>query len=870
MPAIGGQSLGVARGAIEIDTSSLRSITGVARSVAADVGRQFGAIDTAAHRLQVRFLAVSRGIGQIKGELTGLSIGAGLLVGAGLRVAGAFEEADIKLSGMTGGLENAQKLSAELRKQAQAAGLPFQDMLNMATRLLPTLEGDTKELEKWYDIVKRTAVLNAQEGVTGAAFSINEALSSGGTDLVSLVERFNISRVKLRAALAENGGDFRAALDQVLTTMGITTEVADRMGQSFNASFRVAKDAALQLLAEGFTPLLQILTPLLQGAARWLAQLRETSPALVGIGAGLTTITALGAPTLLLFNQLVEAGQKLKALGILGGLGRAGGLGLAVAGGVGLGIGATNAIGRATGNEQMANAGLDDLFLTIRKLIVNIGFTFSEVDRIIRVGLVSALRTLVNAVIGAATSLGGVVSAIGAMLPGRMGGNALSKIGGDLSAGGAGLLASSNALFDAMIASMNKRSRDTMKGFLNFMAPPTSAGAADIGGGGMASGGGGTDMGERNKVVGQWAKDVARIERDAAKARLDATRDYERSVAQTVAQYNQSALREAEDFARQRARQEANFQRQLADLQADAAKREAAWQRDLTERMSDVREESAERLADLDADYAKNRERAERDHRDRLLDAAARLDAVAVRNEQQAFARQQQDAQENYNEQRQEIQAALDERIADELESHQRRLEDARAADAERLADMQRSFEEQKALEDEERALRLERQAEDHQQQLAQMAMAQAERMQQIAEQAASEKAAIDTAFVEQLNGLGIYNQAWRDQQAKAQEESLKSFALFWRAFNAQFPGATQGPQGPLPANLGQFPTSFADFGFNGASAATRTATAGGSSRNITISENAIAVYAAPGMDERALARQVRVEMERLLMEATQ
>lgn len=870
MPAIGGAALGVARGAIEISTASLHNVVATVRAVAAEVSRQFGAINTAAHHLQVRFLAVSRGIGQIRGELTGLGIGAGLLSGLGVKTAASFEEAEIMLRGMAGGAKQATALVAALRQQAQAAGLPFADMLQVARRLLPTFQGNTKELERWYGIAQRLAVLNPTEGVTGAAFSINETLVSQGADLVSLADRFNVSKAQFRAELAANGDDIYQAFDVVLDRMGITNQTVKEMGKTFNASFRVAKDAALQLLAEGFTPLLQILTPLLQGTARWLAQLRETSPALVGIGAGLTTITALGAPTLLLFNQLVEAGQKLKALGLLGGLGRAGGIGLAVAGGVGLGIGATNAIGRATGNEQMANAGLEDAWLRLRQVIVILVAGVAEIAQTITGALINSLRYLTSALISAAGALGGVVSAIGAMLPGRLGGDALSTVGAAMTAGNGRLQQENDALFDGMIATLNKRVISMMRGFTNFMVPPTAPGVADAAIDGGPSAGGGPDMGERNKVVSQWAKDVARIERDAAKARLDATRDYERSVAQTVAQYNQSALREAEDFARQRARQEANFQRQLADVQADAAKREAAWQRDLTERLADVREEGAERLADLEADYAKNRERAERDHRDRLLDAAARLDAVAVRNEQQAFARQQQDAQENYNEQRQEIQAALDERIADELESHQRRLEDARAADAERLADMQRSFEEQKALEDEERALRLERQAEDHQQQLAQMAIAQAERMQQIAEQVASEKAAIDTAFVEQLNGLGIYNQAWRDQQAKAQEESLRLFQAYWRAFNAQFPNATQGPQGPLPANLGQFPTSFADFGFGGASAATRTAAAGGSSRNITIAEGAIAVYAAPGMDERTLARQVRVEMERLLMEATQ
>lgn len=864
--AIGGaQSLGMARGSISIDTSDLRNVAGIAKSVSQDVSRSFGAIDTSAKRTVTTLGGISRGIGQIRGELTGLSIGAGVLTGLGVKTAAGFQESAIKLAGMTGGIDKAQKLMDDLRKKSAAAGIPFADMLATAERLLPTFQGNTKELDKWYGLVRRTAVLNATEGMTGAAFSINEAITSGGTDLVSLVERFNISRVKLRAELAANGNDFYDALDKVLTSMGITEETARNMGQTFNASFRAAKDAALQLLAEGFTPLLQILTPILQKTAQWLAQLRETNPAIAQLGAGLATVATLGAPALLLFNQLVEAGQKLKALGILGGLGRAGGVGLAVGAGVGLGIGATNAIGRATGNDQMANAGLSDLWLTIRKLISNIAFTFSELDRLIRTGLINALRTMVNAVIGAASALGGVVSAIGSMLPGAMGGNALGKIGSDLSAGGAGIKATSNAMFDAMIANLTKRNNDALKGFIDFMVPGSfsqSATPSTGGGGAGASGAGNT---ERNKIISQWAKDAARIEREAGQARLDEERSYGQQRAQTIRQYNLNALREQEDFERGRARATTQYNRQVAEAIADAAKRDAAWQKDYNEKIAEIRQDGNEQVADLERNYAKDRERRERDHRDRLLNAAARLDAVAVAEEQRSYARQQADAEENYTEQRTKLQDALAERLADELEAHQERLEAAHEADAERLADMKRTFEEQIAEQDLERAIQQQRRAEDFAQQLAEMDTAHAERLAQIDTQAAQERAALNESFIAQLNDLGIYNKAWRDQQAAAQAESLRLFGEFWKQFNQSMPGATQGPQAPYPGNVGQFPSSFADYGFG----ATRAASGGSvSNRSITIAEGAINVYAAPGQDERAVARQVRTEMERLLEEA--
>ena len=871
-PLAGATSLGNAQGAISIDVSDLRNVAGVARAVSQQVAQSFGAIDAATKRTQARLADISRGVGEIKGELTGLSIGAGLLSGIGLNMAGSMEEAQIKLTGMLRSVDKANALMADLRKRAAAAGLPFNDMLAVAVRLLPTLQGNTEELDKWYGLARRVAVLNPLEGMSGAAFSINEALTSGGNDLVSLVERFNVSRSQLRAEMASNGGDFAAALDTVLNRMGITTETAEKMGTTFRAGLNAAKDAAIQLLAEGFTPLLQTLTPLLHQSAAWLATLRQTNPEIAQLGAGMTAAVAVGAPLLLLFNQLFEAGTKLKALGILGGLGRAGGIGLAAGAGVGLGIGATNAIGRATGNEQMANAGLSELSTIARKLISNIAFVLTEVTQLIRTGMTRAVQAFIGTIAAANNVLGGLLSRLGAMLPARLGGDLMSGAGGALQNMGA-MGAQANALLDKRLAQQEQQGREQLKRFIDFMVPgtfsPTGAASGDVAGSAPGAPGAAGNSGERNAAIHEWAQSAARIEREAAAARLDAQRQYEQQRSQTIAQYNQNALREEADFQRGRARQLAAYQREIANVQAAAAKREAAWQADYSERIADVRADGNERLQELERTYQRDRERRERDHRDRLLDAAARLDAVAVANEQRRYGREQEDAQTAFQEQQAQVRTDLAERLAQEQEAHQERLQAAREADAERLADMQRAFEEQIAQEDIERAIQHERRAEDHAAQLAQMDSAHSERLTQMAEQAAQEKAALNESFVAQLNDLGIYNQAWRTQQAKAQEDSLKMFTDFWKGFQAQFSQAMQGPRAPYPGNVGQFPNSFADFGF-GVNVPARAAAGGSvSNRSVTIAEGAVQIFPSAGMDERAIGRQVRSEMERLLQEMT-
>lgn len=856
--AAGGATMGTASGVITLDTSQLALAVQTARSLAQSLQAAMNQAGTGANRANTGFAQMVTNLRSVNAELLAIGAGAGLLTKLGLDGATNLRNYNIAFRQFVGSQKEAEALTNRLIEAANRYGLEWENTVQLGRALLPSLKEGAKDLDSWISRAARLRSLFPTATRGSETIAISEFLAGQTT---SLERRFNVPRGLVDEAVAKFK-DLGQALDYILERRGATEEAAVAMA---NAFVGVRNELTL-LLAQGFTPLFQALQPVLKSFREFLTNLRETNPALTTAGAGLITFAAAGIPALLLLNQLVTAAEKLKTLGVLGSLGRFGGVGLSVAAGVGLGIGATNAIGRATGNEQMANAGLSDLWLTLRKLVVNIAFTFSEVDRVVRVGLIGALRTLVNAVIGAATSIGGVVSALGSMLPTSMGGGALSKIGADLSAGGAGMLAMNNAMFDAMIANLNKRSREQMKGFMNFMVPPGSAGAPDGGAGGFAGAGGPDIAGP----VRDWAKAVQRIEREAGEARLQATQDYEKQRSDAIAQYELSALREAEDFARQRARQEANYQRQIAQVQEEAAKREATWQRDLNEKLAELRSDSNERLVELDEDYAKDRERRERDHRERLLNAAARLDAVGVAEEQRRYADQSNDAEENYQDQRSKIQTALDERIADELKAHARRLEDQRAADAERLADLKRSFEEQRAEEDFERAIRLQRQAEDHASQLAQMDVAQAERLAQIDRQAAQERAALDESFIEQLNAAGLHRDAWLDLQKKQQEQSLKMFQEFWAQFNAQFPNRLGPTQGPMPG----FPTSWSDFGYGEAAGQylsdvqAKSTAVGGSSRSITISEGAIVVNTQPTQDERAVARQVRSELEQLLLEA--
>lgn len=949
----GAQDLGVARGTIQIDASSLNAIAAVASGVAAKTKKELGTIDAAvknteasftrvaklrpmgtggtssrqmqipgleelpkiganittalggleaavarlearldqmgesgkraldkvkdgAEKTESRITRLSNGIGKMQAELVGLSIGAGLLVGAGLRAAGAFENAEVLLQGIAGGIKEGNALMEQLRQKAKAAAVPFSDILNASTQLLPTFEGNTKKLNDWLDIARRVAVLRPSEGMQGAAFSLNEMLGSvkdGNMDLISLADRFSISKSAFREAMKEFDGDALRAMDSVLNKMGITADTSERMAETFTASFAVAKDAVTQLLAVGFTPLLQALTPLLQASADYLSTLRETNPEILALGAGLITVAAVGAPALLLFNQLVEAGTKLKALGILSGLGgaalKAGVYGGAAYAGGSVGLGLARGIGTMTGDERVANTEWSDIGRAAEQAIYIVVAKLTEFVMALRTAegqVVNGLYQMVASMLNAAA---GFVRGIGALLPAGMGGKAFTTTASGVDvmadiARAAGRAAQGSA------AASNAGTRDWLRGWGERIQGATGAAAGSPTATTAGATGAGGFTGDQTKAITDWANAVQAIERQAATARLDATAQFERQRSETIANYERGIARDQEDFARSRARAAEQLNRQIADIREAGAKREAEWAESLAESTAEIRAEGNERLADLERNYQRDRERSASDHRDRLLNAAGRLDAVAVREEQRRYANQERDAAEAFEERSTTERDNLAERLQQEQESHQERLEAAREADEQRIVELRDSLAESQRLENEDRAIAAQRREEDHQRQLQQQAEANAQRLAQIDQQAAEERKALDADFLAQLSALDLHNKQYIALQQAKQDQSLKLFDQWWGGVNKRFAEQGARPEWSSTASLTSggidmlggrsvpiveptFPATF-----NEAASRARGST-------VTFGEGSIQVYATPSQSEEQIARLVRDEMITLL-----
>lgn len=949
----GGRSLGRAVGAIIIDTSSVdkaavsvrRVSKEIDQSITKGLGKASTAVDTFTQKLRsgigsVNFTKISKEIKNIQGELLAVGIATGALSAIGIQTAGGIQEARIQLKGMTGSLESAEELMASLRKQANAAGIPFSDMLSASRQLLPTLQGNTEELEKWLPIVRRVAVLNQREGVAGAAFAINEALSSGGTDLVSLAERFNISRVQLRQALEQTGGDFAAALDLVLVKMGITQQTADEMGQSFNASFRAAKDAAAQALGAGFEPLLRVITPILQQTAEWLNKLREVSPQILTVGAGVASIAAVGAPALLFFGQLVTSAQTLlktmRAIQASGALSQLSGL-APLLGKLGVGVAAIGAgalagnaigrgIGRATGNEAIANTTLQDMPRILRQAAVVVADGASKIVVIIASAITQAVEVFVKGVAGMVNAMGSFVRTIAQILPENLGGSQLDKVGENIQGFGQSLSESATTLRKDFLQGLVDGQRDFVRKVADFFGFDVGGGAGTAAGGaGAASGQAGGFSDEQTAAITQFYDQMDDIEENRREQRLEAERQYQEQRGQIIEDYNRTAAREEEDFLRQRTRQNEQFLRDVERIAKERVKREAEWLEELNksiadaiaesngriadlraegeERIADMRSEANERILEQEEDYQRQREQRAAEHRNRLLEAAARLDASTIANEQRNFATQEAKTSQEHairlEREREGLekriaqeqagiekriaqeQAGLEERLANERAAHAERVAEARIADEERIADMREALREQQRIEDEDRRLRLQRTKEDHQRQLQQLRDANTERLAEINRQAAKEKAQLQEQFKQQLVQLGFANAAYLQTQEAHQQRALESFEKYWSDWEQVIegqsavsrPSSTQGSSVARPTpNSPSRPVynlpsgdalNFIRSGISGgASTAAMTGNRGG--RTVTTGDIPITIHAAPGMNEGNIAKAVRFELESL------
>lgn len=696
----------------------------------------------------------------VKFEIAAVGVGAGLLAGSGIQYAASMQEAEIQLRSMTGSMEEGRALMEQLRDTGREAGVPFKDMLTFAVQLLPTLQKDTSQLERWFDITRRTAAINRGPtgGVAGATFSLREAFLSiqqGGRDFVSIADRFNISKIGLATAFEEALGDtneekFLNAMDKILNQMGFTTAAADEMGDTFNASFAVARDAALQAAGTGFAPFLGLLTATSNAATDFFGSMSQGAPSILLVAGGLTSAVAIGVPLLLLLNQLSVAWTAV-GTSAQGAILRMGGLGATLLGvaaaldiGRGIGISIGNAVRTSRGQQAKTPEQVqEDLSTVLFTAAVNIKRAAFAVDsqifhlaQILQEGAAAVRRALQGFYQNLADS-----TAIGPLkgffqdLADRQGALAfdlenqatetenaqiqrqldfyesLKKMAGDMGVTMEDAEEEAEKYTQKQKDRIVQRQQDIDELEANLQ----------------------NDLMEQHA---DYAREISEAQRTFFKQQTREAEDFARQRANAERQYNESVQRVIEDSARQRAEWEEDLARTIAEAQEDSAERQADMAEDHAEVVREAQEDSAKRIADLEEenservakerkdslekiigieeDYNRERQRAMRDHADNLFQAASQFDAFALAEEERRFLRERQEAAEDHKTELEEERDRLKDFISENRQSHQKALEEERENLAERLEDEQRSYDKRRKEEQEALAKSIEDNKEAH------------------------------------------------------------------------------------------------------------------------------------------------------------
>lgn len=380
----------------------------------------------------------------IRGALAGTAAGA--LGAIGLRAADDIRLLRVRYEELEGSQEKAAQTMDLVAKAAKRVGAPIRSTQQAFLGLIPSVRDAGENVEEYMGLALRLATMNPAEGLEGAIFSIREALTSGGTDLVSLSERFNIPRTALRA-LTQETGSFSKALDMTLNRYGATQKAAEANARSLTNLSAVLFDTFQRKLESGFSPSLEAAASILSN----LNKVLEWMPSSV-ITLGTTFVVAIGAMSAMrvILGQLAAGYNSLTAsivranaaqvsfnqgTGGFRSTGRAmgasavSGLGMAVsyltvtAGsiffGAQLGLAIGNTIGKAIGDENMANATMDSVITTAKQLIFIIAdVTYQLAGRFLVRPLLMLKHTFDNVGLAFNNIVGSMQVAVGGLVTG--------------------------------------------------------------------------------------------------------------------------------------------------------------------------------------------------------------------------------------------------------------------------------------------------------------------------------------------------------------------------------------------------------------------------------------------------------------------
>jgi hypothetical protein len=187
-----------------------------------------------------------KGIGSALSALGHAAEGARVVGDAVMGAANAFgfglakelEDTRTKMIAFAGSAAEADRILADVRIEANATPFAFKELADATATLLPASKQAGIGLEGLVKQAEVLAALNPSEGLTGAAFSLREALSG---DFVSIVERFNLPRDRLKELKAD-GVPALEAISIALKEMGVDASLVAGMANTLGGRWSTFMD----------------------------------------------------------------------------------------------------------------------------------------------------------------------------------------------------------------------------------------------------------------------------------------------------------------------------------------------------------------------------------------------------------------------------------------------------------------------------------------------------------------------------------------------------------------------------------------------------------------------------------------------------
>jgi hypothetical protein len=219
-----------------------------------DVNRELGNTGSSAEKARSssnRFGATLSKVGLIVGAAA--TAASATSAALGISFNSSVEQATARLNAFTKDGELTAEILEWVRKEAALTQFSFTDMANAAADLTPVAKSSGIAL---YDLIKEAeilAALNPAEGLTGAVFSLREALSG---DWVSIIDRFNLPRTRINQ-LKDEGVPAMQIISQTLKEMGIDYDLVSKQGETAAARWDQIKDKFTMAFGRATEPLFQ-------------------------------------------------------------------------------------------------------------------------------------------------------------------------------------------------------------------------------------------------------------------------------------------------------------------------------------------------------------------------------------------------------------------------------------------------------------------------------------------------------------------------------------------------------------------------------------------------------------------------------------